>query len=124
MQAGRDPDIQGPMGEDIPMQEQSAANTSSEGSATRISEPTVLTRLQQKKRAAKAQPEEPASADDQGAPAPQRVKLIPQKKRSQKNTATQYKANEQGADQQDSSPSPESARDTHAPPNPTWWNRW
>ena len=116
MQAGRDPDSQGPMGEDISMQDQSAAKTSSEGSATRIFEPTVLTRLQQKKRAAKAQPEEPASADDQGAPAPQRVKL---KKRSQKNTATQDKANEQGADQQDSSPNPESARDTHASPNPT-----
>lgn len=95
MQAGRDPDSQDTMGDDSPMQDQNTANAGNKSFATRIFEPTVLTRLQQKKRAAKEQPEELASADDQGAPAPQKARLIPQKKKSQKKAVTQNKANEQ-----------------------------
>ncbi len=75
MQAGPDPRNPGPsqtgefdMGEDTPMHDQSSASAGNPSSAGRAPEPTVLTRLQQRIRAAIAQPEASASEEEPEVP--------------------------------------------------------
>ena len=90
MQVGPDPGNPGPshpgefdIREDTPMHDPSSASAGNPSSAGRAPEPTVLTRLQQKKRAAITQPEDPASAEEpEVPPAAPKGKSIPQKKRS------------------------------------------
>ena len=95
------------------MHDPSSANAGNPSSAGRAPEPTVLTRLQQRKRAAIAQPEDPASAEEpEVPPAAPKGKSVPQKKKSQKKVA---KETEQGAAQQDSSPSLGQAKNAHMP---------
>ena len=120
MQAGSDPGSPGPshleefdMGEDTPMHHPSSANTGNPSFAGRALKPTVLTRLQQKKRAAIAQPKDPASAEElEVPPAASKGKSVPQKKKSQKKVAIET---EQGIAQQDSSPSLGQAKNAHMP---------
>ena len=101
------------MGEDTPMHDPSSASAGNPSSAGRAPEPTVLTRLQNRKRAAIAQPEDPASAEEpEVPPAAPKGKNIPQKKKSQKKVATKT---EQGAAQQDNSPSLGQAKNAHIP---------
>ncbi len=55
-------------GEDNPMHDPSSTRADNPSSDSRAPEPTVLTRLQQKKRAAIAQPEDPASEEEPEVP--------------------------------------------------------
>lgn len=120
MQAGPDPGTPGPshpgvfdMGEDTPMHDPSSASAGNPSSTGRAPESTILTRLQQRKRAAIVQPEDPASAEEpEVSPAAPKGKSIPQKKESQKKVTIET---EQGAAQQDNSPSLGQAKNAHPP---------
>ena len=122
MQAGPDPGTPSPshpgvldMGEDTPMHNLSSAIAGNPGSAGRAPESTILTKLQQRKRAAIAQPKDPASAEKpKVSPAVPKGKSIPQKKKSQKKFA---KETEQGAAQQDNNPNLGQAKNAHPPQN-------
>ena len=94
MQARPDPGDPGPshpgevdIQEDTPIHDSSSENAGNPSPAGRAPEPTIMTRLQQKKRAAIAQPEDPPLADDPEIPpvAP-KGRTILQKKKSQKKT--------------------------------------
>ena len=88
----------------------SEGNLSSAGHAP---EPTVLTRLQQRKRAVIAQPKDPASAKKpEVLPVSLKGRSILQKKRNQKKIA---KETEQDEAQQDNSPSLEQAKNLQLP---------
>lgn len=118
MQARPDPGDPGPshpgevdIQEDTPMHDPSSENAGNPSPAGRVPEPTVMTRLQQRKRAAIAQPEDPPLADDPEIPpvAP-KGRTIQQKKKSQKKTD---KDTEQHTAQQDNTPSPVQAKNAH-----------
>ncbi len=101
------------MGEDTSMHDLSSASEGNPSSTGRAPEPTVLTRLQQKKRVAIAQPEDPTSVEEpEVPPAAPKSKSISQKKRSQKKFAKETK---QSAAQQDNSSNLGQAKNAHMP---------
>lgn len=102
--------------EDCLMQDQANGNAVVlSAPAVRSSEPTVVTRLQQKKRAATSQPEGPTPAESQEEPVPQRAKLVLQKKKNQKKATTTAQSTSESAGQAPSSTSSESNENLHAP---------